>query len=349
MKISKKLLISTCATISACFLGANTYAESIAIKIDDSTLYSALKTCVADGITKDEFNQLSLYSRQQVETLVCFDFGSAVFDDSTQTITFAYEESLNKVEYVGLPNMGLTDISDLTKFPNLKRGNFYKNHLKNADFGTNIINPRHSALIAVAADNNLEDIPYYYDFLNESGHVYGDPAAVKEILLVMLSMPNQNIEGSYSGESYELPPIASKFYNALTEYQDICQSEYCIGGWDDTLADINNILYLENAILSDDGKTLNPIDPSKDMLMEYRFPYSMFEHDDWSTDWGTLEYLAGDGEYIDIITIHVKSNINDTSNPNTFDDFNAKTAIVSFSLMSLGSALAIKYGTGRNK
>ena len=349
MKVSKKLLIATCATIGACFLGANTYAESIAIKIDDSTLYGALKTCVADGMTKEEFNQLPLYSRQHVETLSCFDFGSAVFDDSTQTITFADEESLDKVEYVSLPNMGLTDISDLTKFPNLKRGSFYKNHLKSADFGTDIVSRMHSSIVAIAADNNLEDIPYYYDFLNESGHVYGDPAAVKEILLVVLSMPNQNIEDSYSGDSYELPPIASKFYDALTEYQDICQTEDCIAGWDHALADINNILYLENAALSDDGMTLSPIDSSKDMLMKYRFPYSMFEHDDWSTDWGTLEYLAGDGEYINIITIRVKSNNNDTPNPNTLDDFNMETAIISFALMSLGSALAIKYGTGRNK
>ena len=335
--MKKGLIIGGLAiSLAALFGSTNAYAESVSVQIDDSTLYSALKTCVADGITKEEFNQLPA-GQPRVDALICFDFSGAVFDDSTQTITFPDEESLNKVEYVSLPNMSLTDISDLTKFPNLKNGNFYKNHLKNADFGTNIINFMHSSLIAAVADNNLEDIPYYYDFLNEPDHVYGDFAAVNEILLVTLGMPNQNIEASYSGDSYELPSIASKFHDALTEYQDTCQSENCIGGWDQALADINNILFLENAVLSDDGTTLNPIDSSRDMLIKYRFPYSMFEQEAWGSDWGMVEYLAGDGEYINIMTIHVKSNNSDASNPNTSDNIKLIGALSAASMLISGA------------
>ena len=52
----KGLIIGGLAiSLAALFGSTNAYAESVSVQIDDSTLYSALKTCVADGITKEEF------------------------------------------------------------------------------------------------------------------------------------------------------------------------------------------------------------------------------------------------------------------------------------------------------
>ena len=370
----------------ALFGATNAYAESITVKIDDPDFYAALKNCTQNGITKEEYQQATseLTASGDVlalrnffrETLYCDNMYLATFDDDNTSFTFENESDFYGIRDMWVPSQGLKNVSDMKKFGDVT-WNFAYNEIEYADIDDDVY----------LSGNPIRKTPELFtDIVNGESYAWG----VDALALYAVQMTHLEIEDEYTGNEYDLPEIISETRAGLYNYgrnftEDLAErdpdsmspelyEEFV--NWTNAIASHyspENWLYLENATLSDDGKTLKAIDPTKDMLISYRqswektFAESPFLNPCLYPDFYSLSYCENgqpsadatrmlevelkafqeSDEYADIITIKVKSK--NPLNPNTLDDFNAKTAIISFALMSLGAALAIKYGAGRNK
>lgn len=369
MKISKKLLIAACATIGAYFLGANTYAQE-SVTIDDPDFYAALKNCAQNGLNREGFYEAaSMIDGTDVNalrdfyrnTLYCGNMDQATFDDATRTISI--ETSF--ADSIWMPNQGLKNIDDINKFERFQMTpNFMDNEIEYVEFDDTR---------AFLAGNPLKKMP---DYLIQD--LDREPNRETEHALGLFSafVTDVDIEDEYTDDSYELPQIISDIQLVFGKLAD--GADYWIDRldsenptYDDGLAYYNAYktyynadkwLYLENATLSEDGKTLKAIDPTKDMLISYRqpwdemlvkspylnpCPYPNYGYSsvtcvdgrpvDMDTDMPYLEIRAfqSSDEYAHIITIKVKSN--NPSNPNTSDSIKLIGAISAASTLISGT------------
>lgn len=363
MKISRKLLIATCATIGACFLGANTYAQE-SVTIDDPDFYAALKNCAQNGLTRDGYfeksSSIDMTDKNAIKdfyrnTLYCGNMNEATFDDTTRTISI--ETGFG--DSIWMPNQGLKNIDDINKFSRFPlTPNFMDNEVEYVEFDDTE---------AFLAGNPLKKKPDYFT---------NGPNIESFLMLYSVLVTDVDIEDEYNGDSYELPQIISDIrldFSKFAEYVDDSISRLNPENptYDEGLAYYNahkayynadKWLYLKNATLSEDGKTLKAIDPTKDMLISYRqpwdkmlaespilnpCPYPNYGHRigtcvdgqpaDMDTNMGYLEIRAfqSSDEYAHIITIKVKSN--NPSNPNTLDNIKLISALTAASTLISGA------------
>lgn len=361
MKISRKLLIAACATIGACFLGANAYAQE-SVTIDDPDFYAALKNCAQNGLTRDGFleksSSIDITDKNAIKdfyrnTLYCDNMNQATFDDATRTISI--ETGFG--DSIWMPNQGLKNIDDINKFSRFPlTPNFMDNEIEYVEFDDTS---------AFLAGNPLKKTP---DYLMNDLDRYSD----KTLMLYSGFVTDIDIEDEYNGDSYELPQIISDIQLVFGKLAD--DANYWIDRldpenptYDEGLAYYNAYktyynadkwLYLENATLSEDGKTLKAIDPTKDMLISYRQPWDKMlaespilnpcpypnysysavtcvdgQRVDINTNMSYLEIRAfqSSDEYAHIITIKVKSN--NPSNPNTLDNIKLIGALTAASAL----------------
>ena len=362
MKISRKLLIAACATIGACFLGANAYAQE-SVTIDDPDFYAALKNCAQNGLNREGFGEAaSMIDPTDVNalrkfyrnTLYCGNMDQATFDDATRTISI----ETGFADSIWMPNQGLKNIDDINKFERFQMTpNFMDNEIEYVEFDDTD---------AFLAGNPLKKTPDY--LMNR----YSDSA----LYLYSGFVTDLDIEDEYNVDSYELPQIISDIRLAFSKFAE--SVDYLIDGLDpedstygeglnyynaqEAYYNADKWLYLENATLSEDGKTLKAIDPTKDMLISYRqpwdemlvkspflnpCPYPNYSYSavtcvdgqptDMNTNMSYLEIRAfqSSDEYAHIITIKVKSN--NPSNPNTSDGIKLIGAISAASTLISGA------------
>jgi hypothetical protein len=335
MKVSKKLLIVTCATIGACFLGANAYAESLTIKIDDAAFYNALKTCKdTEPITERYY--LRNTDLEHYDTVACGDFTGAVFDDSSTSIIFAEAADIDNVTYIYLPHMNLKNVDDALKFPKLEEANYLDNHIEEINMD------EEHYYYAMISRNSLKKAPLIYDIEAQLGDDIDnnlDDYLVGTMYGYSIYMNNQHIEDEYIGDNYMLPPFVTgirRFLNiAINNLNPNATEEQKAAQYD--FYDVNNWLYLENATINSEGTKITAIDPTKEMKLIYRRLRSDLADGDVlnvpSRDREWVRYLHGDGdEYFYLATLVVKPK-NSLVNPDTDDN------VIAISMLSTISAL----------
>ena len=196
MNIKKKGLVIACALGGAAFLGSNAYAAPLTVKIDDADFYSALKTCVNEGMS-----YIELWTNGgevgAINNMGCGSFEGATFDDSTTSITFANEADINNVGYLYMPNMGIKNIQDLSKFPQVRDINLAHNDIEDATVpGWDAAYAEEVDLSIALSDNKLKEVPAYITDV-QSLEDKIDFFTTKGI--------DQNLVGEYSDGSYMLP------------------------------------------------------------------------------------------------------------------------------------------------
>ena len=262
MNIKKKGLVIACALGGAAFLGSN-YAAPLTVKIDDADFYSALKTCVNEGMS-----YIELWTNGgevgAINNMGCGSFEGATFDDSTTSITFANEADINNVGYLYMPNMGIKNIQDLSKFPQVRDINLAHNDIEDATVpGWDAAYAEEVDLSIALSDNKLKEVPAYITDV-QSLEDKIDFFTTKGI--------DQNLVGEYSDGSYMLPESLIQYREALAEYSALA-SNFSNGSYAHDVASYyspDNWLVLENATLSSDGRSISPINPSRNMVISYK-------------------------------------------------------------------------------
>ena len=263
MNIKKKGLVIACALGGAAFLGSNAYAAPLTVKIDDADFYSALKTCVNEGMS-----YIELWTNGgevgAINNMGCGSFEGATFDDSTTSITFANEADINNVGYLYMPNMGIKNIQDLSKFPQVRDINLAHNDIEDATVpGWDAAYAEEVDLSIALSDNKLKEVPAYITDV-QSLEDKIDFFTTKGI--------DQNLVGEYSDGSYMLPESLIQYREALAEYSALA-SNFSNGSYAHDVASYyspDNWLVLENATLSSDGRSISPINPSRNMVISYK-------------------------------------------------------------------------------
>ena len=263
MNIKKTGLAIACAIGGAAFLGSNAYAAPLTVKIDDADFYSALKTCVNEGMS---YTELWLNGGEvgAINNMGCGSFEGATFDDSTTSITFADEADINNVGYLYMPNMGIKNIQDLSKFPQVRDINLAHNDIEDATVpGWDAAYAEEVDLSIVLSDNKLKEVPAYITDV-QSLEDKMDFFTMKGI--------DQKLVGDYSDGSYQLPESLIQYREALVEYSALA-SNFSDGSYAHDVASYyapDNWLVLENATLSSDGRSISPINPSRNMVISYK-------------------------------------------------------------------------------
>ena len=263
MNIKKTGLAIACALGGAAFLGSNAYAAPLTVKIDDADFYSALKTCVNEGMS-----YIELWTNGgevgAINNMGCGSFEGATFDDSTTSITFANEADINNVGYLYMPNMGIKNIQDLSKFPQVRDINLAHNDIEDATVpGWDAAYAEEVDLSIALSDNKLKEVPAYITDV-QSLEDKIDFFTTKGI--------DQNLVGEYSDGSYMLPESLIQYREALAEYSALA-SNFSNGSYAHDVASYyspDNWLVLENATLSSDGRSISPINPSRNMVISYK-------------------------------------------------------------------------------
>lgn len=263
MNIKKVWIAAVFALGGAAFICGNAYAAPLTVKIDDADFYSALKTCVNEGMS---YTELWTNGGEvgAINNMGCGSFDGATFDDSTTSITFANEADINNVGYLYMPNMGIKNIQDLSKFPQVRDINLAHNDIEDATVpGWDAAYAEEVDLSIALSDNKLKEVPSYITDI-QSLEDKIDFFTTKGI--------DQNLVGEYSDGSYTLPESLIQYREALAEYSALA-SNFSNGSYAHDVASYyspDNWLVLENATLSSDGRSISPINPSRNMVISYK-------------------------------------------------------------------------------
>ena len=359
--------------------------DAEAIKIEDPTFYEALKDCVRNhSVTMDEISGLG-YD----ETLTfthCIGLEDALFNDSETTVIFEDGEDFKyRTKAVIIPNANITSVNDAFKFSRFSTNDMLNSYLTDFSITDGDVQfagdmSREDVIVLLNSmylfDNRIEDIDF--DAIKKSirdttpeicesdptSCSFGTEYEIYEDMFYNLprifemALVNQNIEKEYSGEKYKLPKTVisvakylqheASIYLEIMEELDQPQLSEIAEEFADYY-DANKWLVLENAVLSDDGEYLIPIDPTKDMSISYRRGWDdavSFNNSLGAEFYGdiahpidTLRAYEKNDEYHNLVSLKVRYV---APNPNTSDYSFKYLAATSSAITLAGAAIYAK-------